>query len=55
MHQVYRLNREEGLALEQRQRESKAARQRREDRFVAMAPNQAWLLDFVADQLQNGR
>ena len=27
----------------------------REEKFVATAPNQAWSLDFVADQLQAGR
>jgi putative transposase len=52
---VYRLYQEEGLALKKRpQRKRKAVRQR-EERFVATAPNQAWSLDFVADQLQDGR
>jgi putative transposase len=27
----------------------------REDRFQPTAPNQAWSIDFVADQLQDGR
>ena len=36
------------------QRKRKAARQR-EERFVATAPNKAWSLDFIADQLQDGR
>ena len=27
----------------------------REEKFVATAPNQGWSLDFVADQLQDGR
>ena len=27
----------------------------REEKFVATAPNQAWSIDFVADQLQDGR
>jgi hypothetical protein len=27
----------------------------REETFVAATPNQAWSLDFVADQLQDGR
>ena len=54
-HLVYRLYQEEGLALKKRpQRKRKAVRQR-EERFVATAPNQAWSLDFVADQLQDGR
>ena len=36
------------------QRRRKAVRHR-EERFVATAPDQAWSLDFVADQLQDGR
>lgn len=31
----------------------KAARQR-EERFKATGPDQAWSMDFVADQLQDG-
>jgi putative transposase len=42
------------LAKELCSRKRKAARQR-EERFVATAPNQAWSLDFIADQLQDGR
>jgi putative transposase len=52
---VYRLYSEEGLALKKRpQRRRKAARHR-EERFIATAPDQAWSLDFVADQFQDGR
>ena len=40
---VYRLYREEGLLLKKRPQRN------------ATAPNQAWSLDFVADQLQDGR
>jgi putative transposase len=54
-HLVYRLYKEEGLALKKRpQRRRKAVRQR-EEHFKPTAPNQAWSLDFVADQLQNGK
>ena len=35
------------------QRKRKAVRHR-EERFIATAPNQAWSIDFVADQLQDG-
>jgi putative transposase len=27
---------------------------RREERFIATAPNHAWSIDFVADQLHDG-
>src|SRR5580704_7089447 len=36
------------------QRKRKAIKHR-EERFHATAPNQAWSIDFVADQLQDGR
>jgi putative transposase len=52
---VYRLYCEEGLCL-QRMRpggKRKAARPRAE-KFKATAPDQAWSMDFVSDQLQNG-
>lgn len=52
---VYRLYCEEGLCL-QRMRPAgkrKAARPRAE-KFKATAPNEAWSMDFVADQLQDG-
>ena len=54
-HLVYRLYREEGLALKKRPQRKRKAVKQREERFVATAPNQAWSLDFVADQLQDGR
>jgi len=52
---VYRLYCEEGLCL-QRMRPAgkrKASRPRAE-KFKATAPDEAWSMDFVADQLQNG-
>ena len=52
---VYRLYCEEGLCL-QRMRPAgkrKASRPRAE-KFKATAPDQAWSMDFVSDQLQNG-
>ena len=52
---VYRLYTEEGLSLKRTKPagKRKAARQR-EERFKPAAQNQAWSMDFVADQLQNG-
>jgi putative transposase len=55
-HLVYRLYREEGLALKSKsQKRRRKAVRHREERFHPTAPNQAWSLDFVADQLQDGR
>jgi len=51
---VYRLYREEGLVLKKRPSRKRRAAKHREQRFVATAPNQAWGMDFVADQLQAG-
>src|ERR1700679_4228631 len=51
---VYRLYKEEGLALKKRPKRKRKAVRHREERFIATAPNQAWSIDFVADQLQDG-
>jgi putative transposase len=53
---VCRLYKEEGLALKKMrpQRRRKAVKHR-EERFKATGPDQAWSIDFVADQLQDGR
>ena len=52
---VYRLYREEGLTLHPRSlRRHKAVVTRRE-RVHARRPNDVWSLDFVADQLADGR
>jgi len=53
-HLVYRLYKEEGLALKKRPQRKRKAVRHREERFVATAPNQAWSVDFVADQLHDG-
>jgi putative transposase len=53
-HLVYRLYKEEGLALKKRPQRKRKAVRHREERFTATAPNQAWSTDFVADQLQDG-
>ena len=52
---VYRLYREEGLALRHKPRRRRCAAANRRERSKATAPNQAWSLDFVADQLTDGR
>ena len=53
---VYRLYKEEGLTLKKmRPPRKRKAVKHREERFLANSPNQAWSIDFVADQLQDGR
>jgi Transposase and inactivated derivatives len=51
---VYRLYREEGLTLRQRPPRRRKAVVPRAHRPPAIKPNDAWTLDFVADQLANG-
>lgn len=52
---VYRLYREEGLTLRYKPRRRRCAATNRRERGKVTAPNQAWSLDFVADQLADGR
>ncbi len=52
---VYRLYREEGLALRAKPRRKRRAGLHRGERFRPSAANQVWSLDFVADQLADGR
>jgi transposase InsO family protein len=52
---VQRLYQEEGLALKQRPKRRKRAAEPRGERIRATEANQAWSLDFVADQLSDGR
>jgi len=54
-HLVYRLHKEESLALKKRPPKRRKAVKHREERFLAKGPNHAWSIDFVADQLQDGR
>jgi putative transposase len=49
------LHREEGLALRYKPRRRRCAAANRWERSKATAPNQAWSLDLVADQLTDGR
>ena len=52
---VYRLYCEEGLALRYKPRRRRCAAANRRERTKATAPNEAWSIDFVADQLADGR
>ncbi|MGH9705732.1 MAG: IS3 family transposase [Candidatus Acidiferrales bacterium] len=52
---VYRLYCEEGLALRHKPRRRRCAAANRRERTKATAPNQAWSVDFVADQIADGR
>lgn len=52
---VYRLYREEGLAVRHRARRRQKALMPRHARFKPGGPNEAWSLDFVADQLADGQ
>lgn len=52
---VYRLYKEEGLTLRHKPRKKRRAAMHRRERFRPKAPNEVWGLDFVADQLADGR
>jgi len=52
---VYRLYREEGLILRQRPRRRRQVAAHQRERRKPRAPNEVWSLDFVADQLVDGR
>ncbi len=53
---VCRLYKEEGMTLKKMlPRRKRKAIKHREERFQATGPDQAWSIDFVADQLQDGR
>jgi len=52
---VYRLYREEGLTLQHRPPRRRKAVVARAHRPLVTKPNDAWTLDFVADQLANGQ
>lgn len=54
-HLVYRLYKEEGLALKKRPQKRREAVKHRDERFLAKEPNEGWSLDFVADLLQDRR
>lgn len=50
-----RIYREEGLALRRKRPWRHVTAQHREARTPAASPNQVWSMDFVVDQLSNGR
>ena len=52
---VYRLYREEGLTLRQRLRRRRQVAVQRRERRKPNGPNEVWSLDFVTDQLVDGR
>ena len=52
---VYRLYKEEGLTLRQCLRRRRRVAVHRRERQKPTGPNQVWSLDFVADQLADGR
>ena len=52
---VERLYREEGLTLHQRRKRRRRVAEHRRERFHPTGPNQVWSMDFVADQLADGR
>jgi putative transposase len=52
---VCRLYREMGLQLRNKSPKRRVKAQLREDRTAATAPNQVWAMDFVHDQLFDGR
>jgi putative transposase len=54
-HLVYRLYQEEGLALQKRPQQRRKAVRHLEARFQPKAPDRAWSMEIVADQLQDGR
>jgi len=51
---IYRLYREEGLVLRSKLPRRRKMVVQRQARFKPEAPNQAWSLDFVSDQLASG-
>jgi putative transposase len=52
---VERLYRGEGLTLHQRRKRRRRVAEHRRERFHPRGPNQVWSMDFVADQLADGR
>jgi putative transposase len=54
-NRVYRVYREEGLVLKTKRPRRRKMATHREARCQPKAPNEAWSLDFVHDQLSNGQ
>jgi putative transposase len=51
---IYRLYREEGLALRAKRPRRRKMVVHRQERFTPQQPNEVWSLDFIHDQLSNG-
>lgn len=52
---VYRLYREEGLQIRNKRPKRKVSAKLREDRRPPGTPNEVWAMDFLSDQLFDGR
>ena len=52
---IYRLYAEEGLQIRTKRPKRKVAAKVRSDRKPPVAPNQVWAMDFLSDQLFDGR
>jgi putative transposase len=52
---VYRLYCEEGLQIRHKRPKRRVSAKVRNDRTEAIRPNQCWSMDFMADQLFDGR
>jgi len=52
---VYRLYREEGLTMRSKRPKRHVAACRRIDRLMATEPNEGWSMDFMSDELFDGR
>ena len=52
---VYRIYRQEGLMVRTKRPRRRVSAKSREDRVTAAAANESWSMDFVSDQLSDGR
>ena len=52
---IYRLYVEEGLQIRNKRPKRKVSAKLREDRRPPAAPNDVWAMDFLSDQLLDGR
>ena len=52
---IHRLYTEQGLQLRNKSPKRKVSAKLREDRSEATAPNEVWAMDFMSDQLADGR
>ena len=55
MNRVYRIYRDLGLQLRKKPPRRRVRAKLREDRQVAVRPNDVWAMDFVHDQLATGQ